>query len=133
MAPGDWVSDALCRQVDTGDLFYPEVGMSTRGAKRVCLDCPVRAQCLQYALDNNELHGVWGGLTERERRRVKRGEQVPVLALKPCGTTGAFQRHVRDGETPCEACRQAKNDTSRLWAQQQARRHFRARSLGETS
>jgi WhiB family transcriptional regulator, redox-sensing transcriptional regulator len=128
-----WREEALCRQIDVGDVFFPSPGESTRAAKQICLDCPVRAQCLSYALKRNEPFGVWGGLSERERRRVRRGEQVPVLKLQPCGTVAAFQRHVRDGETPCEPCREAKNDASRRWAQAQARRQLRARSLGEVS
>lgn len=124
-----WAMNALCAQCDPEEWF-PNQGASTRAAKRVCLDCPVRAQCSQYALDNNEIHGVWGGLSERERRRVKRGEEVPVLALQPCGTVAAFQRHVRDDEKPCDPCREAKNDASRRWTQARARRQYRARSLG---
>lgn len=128
-----WREAALCRQIDVGDVFFPVAGGSTRAAKMICLDCPVRAQCLAYALERNEPFGIWGGLSERERRKVKRGENVPVFNLEPCGTVAAFQRHVRDGETPCEPCRAAKNDASRRWTQSQARQRFRARSLGETA
>lgn len=59
---------ALCRQVDTGDLFFPDKGGSTRPAKTVCRSCPVRTACLQWAVEHNERFGVWGGLSERERR-----------------------------------------------------------------
>jgi WhiB family redox-sensing transcriptional regulator len=67
----DWEL-ALCRQVDP-ELFFPEKGGSTRDAKATCRGCPIRAECLEYALDNDERFGVWGGLSERERRRLKRG------------------------------------------------------------
>lgn len=127
-----WQEEALCRQIDVGDVFFPEVGGSPRLAQMICRDCPVKAQCLNYALERNEPFGIWGGLTQRERRKVKRGEKV-APTLRPCGTVAAFQRHVRDGETPCGPCRAAKNDASRRWAQDQARQRFRARSLGETA
>jgi WhiB family transcriptional regulator, redox-sensing transcriptional regulator len=54
------------------EAFFPEKGGSTREAKRVCTTCPVRAECLEYALGNDERFGIWGGLSERERRRLKR-------------------------------------------------------------
>jgi WhiB family redox-sensing transcriptional regulator len=67
----DWYEQALCSQTDP-DAFFPEKGGSTKEAKRICLGCPVKKQCLQWALDKDERFGVWGGLSERERRRLKR-------------------------------------------------------------
>lgn len=66
-----WQSDALCAQTDP-EAFFPEKGGSTRDAKRICTACDVRAQCLEYALQNDERFGIWGGLSERERRKLKR-------------------------------------------------------------
>jgi len=66
----EWQDDALCAQTDP-EVFYPEKGGSTRDAKRVCLGCEVRAQCLQYALDHDERFGVWGGRSEVERRKLR--------------------------------------------------------------
>ena len=66
-----WQDGALWAQVD-GEAFFPEKGGSTREAKRVCLSCDVRVECLEYALDNDIRHGIWGGLSERERRRAKK-------------------------------------------------------------
>lgn len=66
-----WQERALCAQTDP-EAFFPEKGGSTREAKRVCLSCDVRAECLEYALENDERFGIWGGLSERERRRVKK-------------------------------------------------------------
>ena len=66
-----WQASALCAQTDP-EAFFPEQGGSTREAKKVCMDCDVRAECLEYALTNDEAHGVWGGLSERERRKLKR-------------------------------------------------------------
>jgi WhiB family transcriptional regulator, redox-sensing transcriptional regulator len=65
-----WRLDALCAETDP-EAFFPEKGGSTRDAKRVCTGCPVRAQCLEFALENDERFGIWGGLSERERRRVR--------------------------------------------------------------
>ena len=66
-----WQEKALCAQTDP-EAFFPEKGGSTREAKRVCLSCDVRSECLEYALSNDERFGIWGGLSERERRRLKR-------------------------------------------------------------
>jgi WhiB family redox-sensing transcriptional regulator len=66
-----WQRSANCLGVDP-DLFFPERGGSTREAKEVCRGCVVRQECLQYALDNGEKFGIWGGLSERERRRLRR-------------------------------------------------------------
>lgn len=66
-----WQADALCAQTDP-EAFFPEKGGSTRDAKRICTTCEVRDQCLEYALNNDERFGIWGGLSERERRRLKR-------------------------------------------------------------
>jgi WhiB family transcriptional regulator, redox-sensing transcriptional regulator len=68
----DWRDRALCAQTDP-EAFFPERGGSVREAKRVCRSCEVRAECLEYALENDERFGVYGGLSERERRRLKRG------------------------------------------------------------
>lgn len=65
-----WLEDAACRGVDPA-LFFPERGASTREAKAICAECPVREQCRDYALDTNQKHGIWGGLSERERRRIR--------------------------------------------------------------
>jgi WhiB family redox-sensing transcriptional regulator len=66
-----WQALGECRKTDT-ETFYPEKGRSTREAKAVCVNCQVRAECLKYALDNDERFGVWGGLSERERRKLKK-------------------------------------------------------------
>ena len=71
--PADqWQDKALCAQTDP-EAFFPEKGGSTREAKKICLGCEVRHECLEYALAHDERFGIWGGLSERERRRLKRG------------------------------------------------------------
>lgn len=66
-----WQAQGNCLGVDP-DLFFPERGGSTREAKGVCQGCVVRDACLEYALVNGEKFGIWGGLSERERRRIRR-------------------------------------------------------------
>lgn len=66
-----WQADALCAQTDP-EAFFPEKGGSTRDAKKICAGCEVRAQCLEYALENDERFGIWGGLSERERRKLRK-------------------------------------------------------------
>ncbi len=69
--PLSWQERALCAQTDP-EAFFPEKGGSTREAKKVCASCDVRSECLDYALENDERFGIWGGLSERERRKLKR-------------------------------------------------------------
>jgi len=66
-----WQERALCAQTDP-EAVVPEPDGSTREAKRVCLSCDGRGDCLEYALANDERFGIWGGLSERERRRLKK-------------------------------------------------------------
>ena len=73
--PLSWQTDALCAQTDP-EAFFPEKGGSTRDAKRICTTCEVKAQCLDYALQNDERFGIWGGLSERERRKLRRSKSA---------------------------------------------------------
>jgi WhiB family transcriptional regulator, redox-sensing transcriptional regulator len=66
-----WQERANCLGVDP-DLFFPERGASTKEAKGVCNSCEVRLDCLEYALRHGETFGIWGGMSERERRRLRR-------------------------------------------------------------
>jgi WhiB family redox-sensing transcriptional regulator len=66
-----WQEQALCAETDP-EAFFPEKGGSTREAKKICTGCEVKAQCLEFALANDERFGIWGGLSERERRRLRR-------------------------------------------------------------
>ena len=74
-----WRLDALCAETDP-EAFFPEKGGSTRDAKRVCAGCAVRIECLQYALAGDERFGIWGGLSERERRRLRLQRRLPLSA-----------------------------------------------------
>ena len=87
--PPDWTLDGNCVRFEgetftypwdhrskevtvTPDLFYPQRGGTARPAKLICEFCPVKQECLDYAIENGEKHGVWGGLSERERRRLRK-------------------------------------------------------------
>lgn len=91
-----WQERALCAQTDP-ESFFPEKGGSTREAKKVCLACEVRSECLEYALSNDERFGIWGGLpsgngdgSRRPRSEVRpRSEQAREAdeAAKPRRTS----------------------------------------------
>ncbi|KND44673.1 WhiB family transcriptional regulator [Streptomyces sp. SID5476] len=68
-----WQERALCAQTGA-DFFFPEPGSSVREAKRICGMCEMRTACLEYALSHDERFGVWGGLSEKERLRLRRAE-----------------------------------------------------------
>lgn len=67
-----WMPHAACRGAPDQTLWFPERGASTRVAKEICAACPVQEPCLDYALRASETHGIWGGKSERERRRLRR-------------------------------------------------------------
>lgn len=66
-----WQDLANCRGADP-DLFFPERGASTRTAKSICRECSVQAECLEFAIVSSEKFGIWGGLSERDRRKIRR-------------------------------------------------------------
>ncbi|MDQ3065137.1 MAG: WhiB family transcriptional regulator [bacterium] len=71
----NWQERASCRGVDL-DIFFPERGANALAAKAVCDNCIVREDCLEFAVQNNEKFGIWGGLSERERRRIRRQRRL---------------------------------------------------------
>lgn len=66
-----WMTDGNCAHREPS-LFFPSDGVGVEIAKKVCVDCPVTSQCLEYAIEHRIDHGVWGGCSERERRRIIR-------------------------------------------------------------
>lgn len=71
MSGNAWREDALCRQTDP-ELFHPEAGANAADARHTCMACPVRQECLEFALDTEQFWGIWGGLSQNElRRRVR--------------------------------------------------------------
>lgn len=71
----DWMADAKCKDMDP-DIFFPNDGVGVQVAQRICAECNVRLQCLEYALAGHIDHGVWGGASERERRRILRRRRL---------------------------------------------------------
>jgi WhiB family redox-sensing transcriptional regulator len=71
LAYQDWRAFAACSGKDP-DLFFAPGAIEHKMAKRICRGCPVRMECLAYAMEEPVDHGVWGGMTERERRRYRR-------------------------------------------------------------
>ena len=69
-----WQDRARCQETDP-EAFFPEQGVSTRPAKRVCVACEVKAECLEYALETSQEFGVWGGMSRGERTRLKRQQR----------------------------------------------------------
>ncbi|MCI1983847.1 MAG: WhiB family transcriptional regulator [Bifidobacteriaceae bacterium] len=68
-----WHHKALCAQTDP-EAFFPEKGGSAAVAKAICAQCEVREQCLKWAIEQDERFGIWGGMSERERRRYKKNQ-----------------------------------------------------------
>ena len=69
--PTAWRQQAACRGIDPA-VFYPDLEEPAHGAKAICIGCPVRQACLEWALATREKEGVWGGCDERDRRRILR-------------------------------------------------------------
>lgn len=67
----EWKLDGVCRTVDP-DMWFPEPPNSGFQAKKLCVRCPVKDECLDYAMTNNEKFGVWGGLSAHERKKLRR-------------------------------------------------------------
>lgn len=86
----EWQERALCAQTDP-EAFFPEKGGSTREAKRICSRCEVTTECLEYAMRHDERFGIWGGMSERERRKLKRraneAKAAAQAALAPIAIT----------------------------------------------
>lgn len=122
-----WRTQAACRGCDP-DLFHPRRGQDVRAAKAVCADCPVADTCLEWAMRNNMTVGVWGGTSERERRKLRAqrrrdlglppGGPVPssvhnidwVESERICGTNTGYYRHRRRDEPACTPCLIAHRD-----------------------
>jgi WhiB family redox-sensing transcriptional regulator len=76
----DWMARGKCRDVPPA-VFFPSDGLGVQAAQRICEGCPVARTCLEYALANRIDHGVWGGCSERERRRILRRRRQPVSVV----------------------------------------------------
>ena len=82
-----WMEHGKCLELPAGQrlrVFFPTRGADTIPAKRICADCPVRDLCCEYAIQNHEIYGIWGGLSERERRRIRKQRRIDgTLTRKP--------------------------------------------------
>src|SRR5579862_5005251 len=101
-----WMAEGKCREL-APETFFPSDGVGVEIARRICADCPVKEPCLEYALHNRIEHGVWGGASERERRRIARRRRggplsspvappTPASAPSPNSTFGG----VSEGAAP---------------------------------
>lgn len=121
----DWRAIAECRDSSPA-LFFLEKGEVIGDAVGICLACPVRAECLSYALNTSQMVGIWGGLSDKQRRNIRNGRPfiIPQVRAKPKtmiavvpprkrnpeiahGEPAGYQQHVRRGEPTCDACRKA--------------------------
>lgn len=124
--PGPWVLDAACVGIDP-ELWFPEKGGDPTDARRICAGCPVRLDCLDYALtverwDGETAHGVWGGLSGMERRALL-GSKASTPCLG-CGTPVVYRG---SHEPRCGACRDAHRDAARV---ERARARARVTCVG---
>ena len=107
--PRPWVARASCAGLPVNWFMPNEDGtfQTLAEAKRVCDKCPVKQECLDYALaQGSDTIGLWGGTTQRDRKLIHKGatrEKKPIEH----GTLHGFYRERRGGDTPCAACRQA--------------------------
>lgn len=94
--------DLACRNEDP-ELFFPKVGQRAEAAKALCGGCPALAECRAYGLSLpwNALYGVWGGLSQEERKVAQADGRAP------CGTAAGYREHLIRDEATCAACRKA--------------------------
>lgn len=99
-----WMHAAACRGLNP-ELFHPQPGESSDQAKAVCAGCPVRTECLDYAMAHYELFGVWGGTSQKQRSQLRR--RGPRINAVRCGTRSGYVTHQDRHEAICDACREA--------------------------
>jgi WhiB family redox-sensing transcriptional regulator len=92
-----WMLHALCRGASPTE-FFPSDGLGVEAAQRVCMTCSVKTECLEYALANRIEHGVWGGASERERRRIlrRRRDMAPAVVPEPASTSASAPANAQD-------------------------------------
>jgi WhiB family redox-sensing transcriptional regulator len=99
-----WMPQAACRGMNP-DTFHPSRGESVRELKAICAECPVIDPCREYGI--SEKHGIWGGLSERERRTLRRDVAKGPREIRH-GTQGGYDTHRKRGEDACDACKAAR-------------------------
>lgn len=102
-----WQHQGACHDMAT-EIFFPDRGISTNPAKAICAGCTVRAECLEHSMTQPERFGIWGGLSERERRRIRKVRLHAARATRidaaRCGTRSGYNAHQRRHERACDAC-----------------------------
>ena len=83
----DWMARGRCRRMDPG-LFFPSDGVGVRHAQEICAQCSVTPECLRYALEGRIDDGVWGGTSERQRRRLRSQPAAHEAVLQPAEASG---------------------------------------------
>lgn len=125
--PQEWKQHAACKGVDVS-LFYMDRGdhSTLKMIRAMCETCPVQTECLNYSIDMGEKHGIWGGKTEKQRRKIRRerGGRKVTVRQETHGTDGGYQLHLRAGTPPCDGCREAHNAKKRAY-----NRELRARQV----
>lgn len=118
---GEWAShpDRHCRGLDP-NIFIVERGdhKSLEAVRAICDGCPVKTECAEFAIDDASVIGVWGGLSAKERRNIRRQRAAINGPRRPgpkpggwasCGTNSGYNRHRREGTVICQQCRLAHN------------------------
>jgi hypothetical protein len=117
-----YMDKALCRRgvAPEGVTWFPKRGdvYAAKAAKAVCMRCPVRQRCLDYAIAHNERHGVWGGTTVEDRRTIRAtaGHTKPINSQAVCPSHQSIRVHRMRGEQVCDTClewRRAKDAARR--------------------
>jgi WhiB family transcriptional regulator, redox-sensing transcriptional regulator len=76
----DWMTQGKCRELEW-EMFFPHGSSGLSAARKICAECPVSEDCLEYALKNHIDHGVWGGCSERERGRILRRDSGKTVQV----------------------------------------------------
>lgn len=102
-----WRDDAACLGMDP-DLFFPPPGWyGAEEAKAICQGCPVRAECLDYAVTTVQKYGIWGGTNEQERQQIRKQRGLIVRTEPACGTIAGYRRHQNRNQPTCTECKAA--------------------------
>ena len=118
----EWRLRAECKHHDLS-LWFSETWHEQRTAMNICKSCPVQNDCLQFALKYDE-RGVWGGKSERARRKLKNKSDVIFH-----GTLAGFTNELRAGLLPCDLCKKAATTNKEKRHSDLARLLFEIRSL----
>ena len=111
----EWQQRAACRGVGP-DIFYSTSETDCPPARPLCESCPVSQHCLDYAIGNAEVYGIWASKNVKERRKVsgRRQGERKRSNVAVCGPLAGHDAHLRRGEDPCRHCRWTYNEYKRI-------------------